>query len=138
MFHRWSRENWFKYRRTEYALDVLVDYSVELDDATRLVVNPRWRELDRQVASSRSRLEHAEAKYARLVLKVEEKASEENPLEKNAKGKSRQPQARQVVRRRVANVSAAVVARRRVRSRNDPPSMNVLGRNTVRRRGRFR
>ena len=134
----WSGENWFKYMRTEYALDVLVDYSVELDDATRLVVNPRWRELDRQVASSRSRLEHAEAKYARLVLKVEEKASEENPLEKNAKGKSRQPQPRQVVRRRVANVSAAVVARRRVRSRNDPPSTNVLGRNAVRRRGRFR
>ena len=40
MFHRWSQENWFKYMRTEYALDVLVDYSVELDDASRLVVNP--------------------------------------------------------------------------------------------------
>jgi hypothetical protein len=23
MFHRWSQENWFKYMRTEYALDVL-------------------------------------------------------------------------------------------------------------------
>jgi hypothetical protein len=88
MFHRWSQENWFKYMRTEYALDVLVDYSVELDDATRPVVNPRWRELDRQVASARSRLEHAEAKYARLVLKVEEKASEENAWKENSKGKS--------------------------------------------------
>ena len=88
MFHRWSQENWFKYMRTEYALDVLVDYSVELDDATRPVVNPRWRELDRQVASSRSRLERGEAKYARLVLKAEEKVSEENALEENSKGKS--------------------------------------------------
>ncbi len=88
MFHRWSQENWFKYMRAEYALDVLVDYSVELDDATRLVVNPRWRELDRQVASSRSRLERAEAKYARLVLQAEEKASEEKVLEENSEGKS--------------------------------------------------
>ncbi len=88
MFHRWNQENWFRYMRTEYALDVLVDYSVELDDATRPVVNPRWRELDRQVASSRSRLERAEAKYARLILKAEEKASEENALEENSKGKS--------------------------------------------------
>ena len=75
MFHRWSQENWFKYLRTEYALDVLVDYSVELDDADRLVVNRQWRELDRQVASVRSRLERAQAKYARLVMKSEEKAT---------------------------------------------------------------
>jgi hypothetical protein len=75
MFHRWSQENWFKYMRTEYALDVLVDYSVELDDADRLVVNPQWRELDRQVASVRSRFVRAQAKYARLILKSEEKAT---------------------------------------------------------------
>ncbi|MGB4859739.1 MAG: putative transposase [Dokdonella sp.] len=79
MFHRWSQENWFKYMRTEYALDVLVDYSVELDDADRLVVNPQWRELDRQVASARSHLERAQAKYARLALKSEEKTTEEKP-----------------------------------------------------------
>ena len=88
MFHRWNQENWFRYMRTEYALDVLVDYSVELDDATRPVVNPRWRELDRQVASSRSRLERGEAKYARLILKAEEKASEKNALPKDSKGES--------------------------------------------------
>jgi len=83
MFHRWSQENWFKYMRTEYALDVLVDYSVELDDGNRLVVNSRWRELDRQVASSRSRLERAQAKYARLALKAEQKASQENSKQKS-------------------------------------------------------
>jgi len=76
MFHRWSQENWFKYMRTEYALDVLVDYSVELDDADRLVVNSRWRELDRQAASLRGRLARAQAKYARLALRVEAKDAE--------------------------------------------------------------
>lgn len=88
MFHRWSQENWFKYMRTEYALDVLVDYSVELDDADRLVVNPQWRELDRQVASVRSRLERAQAKYARLVMKSEEKASSEKATDDSTEPKS--------------------------------------------------
>jgi transposase len=71
MFQRWSQENWFKYMMSEYALDVLVDYSVELDDVDRLVVNPQWRELDRQVASLRNRLQQAQAKYATLLLKTE-------------------------------------------------------------------
>jgi hypothetical protein len=84
IFHRWSQENWFKYMRMEYALDVLVDYSVELDDADRLVVNPRWRELDRQVASARSHLERAQAKYARLVLQSEEKATKEKATKEKA------------------------------------------------------
>jgi hypothetical protein len=89
MFHRWSQENWFKYMRTEYALDVLVDYSVELDDAERLVVNPQWRELDRQVASLRSRLERAQAKYARLVMKSEEvMKSQEQASSEQATGDS--------------------------------------------------
>ena len=95
MFHRWSQENWFKYMRTEYALDVLVDYSVELDDADRLVVNRQWRELDRQVASVRSRLERAQAKYARLVMKSEEKATIEkatnDPTERKSSDASPSP-----------------------------------------------
>jgi hypothetical protein len=88
MFHRWSQENWFKYMRTEFALDVLVDYSVELEDADRLVVNPRWRELDRQVASVRSRLERARAKYAGLILKSEEQATSEKATDDSTEGKS--------------------------------------------------
>jgi len=88
MFHRWSQENWFKYMRTEFALDVLVDYSVELDDADRLVVNPQWRERDRQVASARSHLERARAKYAHLVLKSEEKAAKEKATDDPTKRKS--------------------------------------------------
>jgi hypothetical protein len=85
MFARWSQENWFKYMRTEYALDVLVDYSVELDDATRQVVNPHWRALDRQVASSRRRLESAQAKYARLVLQMDKSSKKKATDEKVTK-----------------------------------------------------
>ena len=74
MFGRWSQENWFKYARREYALDVLVDYTVEPDDPQRLVVNPVWRELDKQVQSAYGRLQRAQAKYARLALKAESAA----------------------------------------------------------------
>jgi hypothetical protein len=68
---RWSQENWFKYMRQEYALDVLVDYSVELDDQEHPVVNPQWRDLDRQVASARARLQRVQAKYTQLTMKLE-------------------------------------------------------------------
>jgi hypothetical protein len=68
---RWSQENWFKYMRQEYSLDVLVDYSVELDDQEHPVVNPQWRDLDRQVTSARNRLERVQAKYAKLILQRE-------------------------------------------------------------------
>jgi hypothetical protein len=81
MFGRWTQENWFKYMRAEYALDVLVDYSVELDDQEHLVVNPQWRALDRQVASAQRRLERAQAKYAKLILKAETQATEKSNSE---------------------------------------------------------
>jgi transcriptional regulator with XRE-family HTH domain len=68
---RWSQENWFKYMRQEYALDVLVDYTVELDDQEHPVVNPQWRDLDRQVTSARNRLQRAQAKYAKLTMQLE-------------------------------------------------------------------
>ena len=92
MFGRWSQENWFKYMRVEYALDVLVDYSVELDDQEHLVVNPRWRELDRQVASARGRLERAQAKHSVLIMKLDaapqprnETDGDNSPAASNAK-----------------------------------------------------
>jgi hypothetical protein len=75
MFGRWSQENWFKYMDVEYALDVLVDYDVELDDAERMVPNPQWRKLDREVRSARQKLQRAEAKYARWRLAAETAAA---------------------------------------------------------------
>jgi hypothetical protein len=60
----------------------LVEYLVDLDDSERPVVNPRWRELDRQVASARGRLQRAQANYARLIIRAEGKVSEENSEQK--------------------------------------------------------
>jgi transposase len=48
MFERWRQENFFKYLREEYALDVLVDHRAERADPDREVPNPKWNELRRQ------------------------------------------------------------------------------------------
>ncbi len=56
MFERWRQENFFKYLREEYALDVLVDYAVESDDPDRSVPNPAWHALDRKLREARAAL----------------------------------------------------------------------------------
>lgn len=70
MFGRWTQENWFKYMDEQFALDVLVEYGVEAADEEQQVVNPRWRELDRQTAAARNQLQRAQAKYAQTALRI--------------------------------------------------------------------
>jgi len=68
MFGRWQQENWFKYMGENFALDVLVSYAVVPDDPERLVANPQWRKLDRQVRAAHQMLQEAEAAYGRSRL----------------------------------------------------------------------
>ena len=46
---RWSQENFFKYMREHYGLDALVEYGTEAIPATVTVLNPAWRNLNREV-----------------------------------------------------------------------------------------
>jgi len=48
---RWSQENFFKYMREHFGLDALVQYGTEEIPATVTVLNPAWRELDREIRS---------------------------------------------------------------------------------------
>jgi hypothetical protein len=57
---RWSQENFFKYMREHFGLDALVQYGTEEIPATVTVLNPVWRELNRQV-----RRQHAAQKRCR-------------------------------------------------------------------------
>jgi transposase-like protein len=62
MFSRWCQENYFGYMMEHYDIDGLVAYgSEEIPGATR-IVNPAWRELDKQVArlTTRLRRHHAQ------------------------------------------------------------------------------
>ena len=49
LFSRWSQENFFRYMMEHFAIDLLNEYRTEeIPDTKRPVVNPRWRDLDRQ------------------------------------------------------------------------------------------
>jgi hypothetical protein len=60
MFGRWCQENWLKYMRAEYGLDLLVEHGVE-PAADREVPNAAWRKLDRQVRTARTAWQRAAA-----------------------------------------------------------------------------
>ena len=68
MFARWSQENYLKYMRENFALDHLPQNRVEELPETTQVVNPAWRELDRQRRSLAVRLSRKLVQYAHLNL----------------------------------------------------------------------
>jgi len=68
MFERWRQENFFKYLREEYALDALVDYSVEAADPAREVPNPEWRSIDAQYRAKMEELKSLSAAYGLEAL----------------------------------------------------------------------
>jgi hypothetical protein len=72
MFSRWSQENFFHYMMQHFAIDLLSEYATEeIPETKRPVVNPRWRELDRQKRSLKSKLTHRHARFAALTLHPE-------------------------------------------------------------------
>ena len=69
MFERWRQENFFKYQREEYAIDALVDYGTEAEDADRLVPNPERRKAEKELAMARKQLRVIEARYGEAAQK---------------------------------------------------------------------
>ncbi len=67
MFERWRQENFFKYLCEEYALDALVDYEVEPDDANRSVPNPARRRLDGKLRTARAESAELQAEFGRAA-----------------------------------------------------------------------
>jgi hypothetical protein len=72
LFSRWSQENFFRYMMEHFAIDLLNEYRTEeIPETNRPVVNPQWRELDRQKRSIKSKLTHRQARFAALTLHPE-------------------------------------------------------------------
>jgi hypothetical protein len=63
LFERWRQENYFRYMQEQFALDALVDYSVEADDPTREVPNPARKQLDQALAAARAEVAELERAY---------------------------------------------------------------------------
>jgi transposase len=72
LFSRWCQENFFRYMMEHYAIDALSEYRTEeIPDTNRPVVNPAWRELDRQSRSAKGKLTQRQSRFAALTLKSE-------------------------------------------------------------------
>jgi hypothetical protein len=91
LFARWSQENYLKYMRENVALDHQPQNQVEALSETIKVVNPVWRDLDRQRRSLAMRLKRKLVQYAHLNLtetidpqKVEDYLQKKNKAQKEA------------------------------------------------------
>jgi hypothetical protein len=68
IFSRWAQENFFGYMMKHYAIDLRCEYATEKFPGPQSVINPRWRELDRQHRSLKAKLTHRSARYGALEL----------------------------------------------------------------------
>jgi transposase len=71
VFSRWSQENFFAYMEKHFAIDLLSEYGTEEFPGTQQVINPTWRELERERRSLASKLANRQAKFANLELHPE-------------------------------------------------------------------
>jgi len=77
LLSRWSQENFFRYMMEHFEIDALSEYGTEFIAGThRPVVNPAWRQLDRQFRSVKSKLTHRQARFGALTLHPEDHASD--------------------------------------------------------------
>lgn len=88
MFARWCQENFFAYMIQHYDLDGLVEYGVEEVPGTKLVVNPKWRDLDftvKKTLHEKRKLQIALGKLAEKDNKAESKIDSETDSTSDAK-----------------------------------------------------
>jgi hypothetical protein len=62
MFARWSQENFFRYMRQDYAIDKIIQYSVDKIDETFEVVNQEYNNITYKIKKEREKLSRREAK----------------------------------------------------------------------------
>jgi len=87
LFSRWCQENFFRYMMEHYAIDALSEYRTEeIPETNRPVVNPAWRELDRQSRSAKGKLTQRQARFAALTLKSEADEAKTAKWEKQKSG----------------------------------------------------
>ncbi|MCP4139441.1 MAG: hypothetical protein GY755_03975 [Chloroflexi bacterium] len=68
MFSRWCQENFFRYMMQHFDIDRIVEYGDMQFPDTEEVVNPAWRELNKQRRSVLSKLNYRNAKFAKMTL----------------------------------------------------------------------
>lgn len=65
LFSRWCQENYFRYMMEHFEIDLLTEYKTGPLHDTELVINPAWRELERQRNALESKLRYRRARFAK-------------------------------------------------------------------------
>jgi DNA-binding CsgD family transcriptional regulator len=68
MFSRWCQENFFAYMMEHFDIDGLIEYGEESLPGTLLVVNPEWRDLEKEIKKSRQTERTLQAELAKHAL----------------------------------------------------------------------
>ena len=86
MFARWGQENFFKYMVESFGIDSITSYLKNLVPDMSSVVNPQYRELDRQHKKITTLINDKKIKYAGISLQNKEMSKKE--IDRYAKKKS--------------------------------------------------
>jgi hypothetical protein len=86
MFARWGQENFFKYMVESFGIDSITSYFKNLIPDISSVVNPEYRELDRQHKQVTTQIKNKKLKYAEISLQNKEMSKKE--IERYANKKS--------------------------------------------------
>lgn len=77
MFSRWAQENYFAYMMKHFAIDRLMEIGTTEFPGPQTVVNPAWRQADKNVRLIKSNLDKLRAKYTENVRLNESKPPQE-------------------------------------------------------------
>jgi transposase len=68
MFNRWRQENFLKYMRQEYAIDGLVDYSLDSVSSEIDRPNPERSKIDKAIREAQAKLKELEREYGAAAM----------------------------------------------------------------------
>jgi hypothetical protein len=86
MFSRWCQENFFKYMVESFGIDSITSYFKNCIPDRSSVINPEYKELDRQHKSINTRINNRKLKFAQISLQNKEMSKKE--IERYTKKKS--------------------------------------------------
>jgi transposase len=68
MFSRWCQENFFRYMKKHFEIDMLCEYGVVEIPDTEKVVSPSWRELNRSRNQVQNRLRYRRSRFTEMTM----------------------------------------------------------------------
>jgi len=70
IFTRWCQENFFSYAVHHFPVDLLTTYGAEEFSGTEKLVNPQWREVERQRNSAKGKLIRRQARFLSMDSQI--------------------------------------------------------------------